>query len=237
MEAGKNRLKEPAQRMEFAKNDVADDLINNISQYPHAFVLACVMDRQINAERAWIIPYKVASEIGGPEFPKFLNASLSDIKSIFLKNKLHRFNDVMSENFYLAVQRIQEDYKGLASNIWDGAPRSATIVIRFLKFKGVGKKIATMAANILARRFKVDMQDHYCIDISPDVHVKRVFARLGFISKDSSEDELIYSARELNPSYPGIFDAPCWDIGKNWCRPSNPMCEKCYLSSYCPKKI
>lgn len=33
------------------------DLYNS---YPHIFVLACVMDRQIDADRAWQIPLKVA---------------------------------------------------------------------------------------------------------------------------------------------------------------------------------
>ena len=62
-----------------------------------------------------------------------------------------------------------------------------------------------MAANILARDFKILMADYICIDVSPDTYVKRVFKRLGFISKNASNYELIYSARELNPEYPGIF--------------------------------
>jgi len=63
------------------------------------------------------------------------------------------------------------------------------------------KYFSTMAANVLARDFKIPMKDYVNIDISPDVHVKRVFKRLGFISKDASNDELIYCARELNQMY------------------------------------
>jgi len=143
----------------------------------------------------------------------------------------------MGENFYLAIQKIHNDYRDDASNIWKGNPGSATVVRRFLEFKGVGIKIATMAANALARHFKIPMKDYINIDISPDVHVKRVFKRLGFISKDASNDELIYCARELNPMYPGIFDLPCWEIGRYWCRPHKPICEKCYLSRHCNKNI
>jgi endonuclease III len=71
--------------------------------------------------------------------------------------------------------------------------------------------------------------------VSPDTHVKRVFKRLGIISKDASDDELIYSARELNPEYPGIFDLSCWDIGRKWCKPKEPDCNNCELKVYCPK--
>ncbi len=214
----------------------ANDLLNDLKRFPHAFVLACIMDRQIPAERAWIIPYKISKEINGFNFKKLLGLSLSEIKEMFNRKKLHRFNDEMATNFYLGIKRIHEEYNDNASNIWKDNQRSATIVRRFLEFRGVGVKIATMAANILAREFKIPMKDHICIDISPDVHVKRVFKRLGFISKDASNDELIYAARELNPEYPGIFDLPCWEIGRNWCKPSKPDCNNCYLNKYCPKE-
>ena len=108
---------------------------------------------------------------------------------------------------------------------------------RLLEFNGVGIKIASMAANILVRYFKIPMEDYINIDILPDIHIKRVFKRLGFIYKYVSNDALIYCARELNPMDSGIFDLPCWEIGRYWCRPNKPICEKCYLSRYCNKNI
>ncbi len=232
---GKELFAQPYQKIEFTGNSNADDLLNDLKNYPHAFVLACVMDRQIRAERAWLIPYEISKEIGGFEFPKLLSLRLDRIKEIFVRKSLHRFNDIMANNFYLAIQRIRGNYNDDASNIWRGNPKSATVVRRFLQFQGVGIKIASMAANILARDFKIPMADKLCIDISPDVQVERVFIRLGLIDENATNDELIYCARELNPEYPGIFDLSAWDIGRNWCRPKNPSCEECYLKSYCPK--
>lgn len=234
---GKELFNQPYQKTEFTRNPEADKLLNDLKNYPHAFVLACVMDRQVRAERAWLIPYEISKEIGGFKFSKLLKLNPDQIKKIFKKKNLHRFNDTMSKNFYLAIRKIYNNYNGDASNIWRGGPRSATVVNRFLEFDGVGVKIATMAANILARDFKIPMKDYICIDISPDVHVKRVFKRLGFISKNASNDELIYSARELNPEYPGVFDLSCWYIGRNWCHPRNPECNSCYLNHHCPKII
>jgi endonuclease III len=81
------------------------------------------------------------------------------------------------------------------------------------------------------------MQDKICIDISPDIQVKRVFKRLGFIDDVDSNDDLIYCARELNPEYPGIFDSAAWELGKDICRPTNPKCDECFLNELCPKNI
>jgi len=237
IEKGNELLKQPYENIEFTKNKESDKLLNNLKDFSHAFVLACVMDRQIKAEKAWLIPYRISKEIKGFKLSQLLRIRQEEMKKIFQNNSLHRFNDIMSKSFYLAIQKIHNDYQDDASNIWKGNPRSATIVRRFLEFDGVGIKIATMAVNILARDFKIPMKDYINIDISPDVHVMRVFKRLGFISKDASNDELIYCARELNPMYPGIFDLPCWEIGRNWCRPNKLICEKCYLSRYCNKNI
>lgn len=230
-------MKSPYKKVIFARHPQADELLNNIKEFPHAYVLACIMDRQIKAERAWLIPYRISEEIGGFRFLRLLELSEDDLKNIFNRKSLHRFNDTMAENFYLAVKRIHADYDDNASNIWSDNLSSATVVKRFLQFKGVGVKIATMAANILIRNFKIPMKDYICIDISPDVHAKRVFKRLGFVSDEKNNDELIYSARELNPEYPGIFDLSCWEIGKEWCHPNNPKCENCYLNEYCLKKM
>jgi endonuclease III len=232
---GNELFGQPYKKVNFTGNGEADTLLNNLNQFPHAYVLACVMDRQIKAERAWLIPYLISQEIGGFDFERLLKMDLNYLKEIFKRKKLHRFNDIMAENLYSAIQLIHRKYNDDASNIWKNNPKSATIIRRFLEFKGVGVKIATMAANILAREFKIPMQDRICIDISPDVQVKRVFTRLGFISKGASNDELIYCARELHPEYPGIFDFSAWEIGREWCRPNNPDCKNCYLNQFCPK--
>jgi len=234
---GKDLFDSPRSKNNFTNNPDADQLLNNIDQFPHAYVLACIMDRQVKAERAWMIPYLICKDIGGYEFESLFEKELMYFEDIFEKQQLHRFNDIMARNYYAAIRHIHEEYDDDASNIWKGNPKSATIVRRFLKFQGVGVKISTMAANILVRDFKIPVQDRICIDISPDVHVKRVFKRLGFIDKNSSNEELIYCARELNPDYPGILDLSTWKIGREWCKPKNPDCNNCYLTRYCPKKI
>ena len=52
----------------FTKNEAADSLLNDLEEKPHAFVLACLMDRQINAEKAWLIPFQLSQRLGGFSF-------------------------------------------------------------------------------------------------------------------------------------------------------------------------
>src|SRR3989344_4718144 len=192
----------------------AEQLLNDLEHFPYIFVLACVMDRQIRTGRAWAIPYHVGKEIGGFEFSNFLKFNINEIRTIFIKKSLHRFNEVMAKNFYLAIQDIHSKYNDNAANIWAGKPKSASVIRRFLEFKGVGIKIANMAANILARDFKIPMVDYSSIDIAPDVQVKRFFTHYGLLRKGGSKEELIYLAREIYPKYPGILDIAAWELGR-----------------------
>ena len=150
IEKGNKLFKQPYKNIEITKNKESDKLLNNLKVFPHAFVLACVMDRQIKTERAWLIPYEISKEIKGFKISQLLRINQEDMVKIFERKSLHRFNKAMGEYFYLAVQKIHNNYQDDASNIWRDNPRSATIVRRFLEFKGMGIKIATMAANALA---------------------------------------------------------------------------------------
>jgi len=221
----------------FIDDTEGNKLLNDLEHYSHLYVLACIMDKQIKAERAWQIPIKIGKIIGGYDFSIFTKLSMQDCIQIFNKYKLHRFNDDQAKYFYLAIQKIKNDYNSIAANIWNDNPKSATLVLRFLDFEGVGIKIATMAANILVRQYKIQVLDKYSIDISPDVHVKKIFYRMGLIKNRENIDEVIYKARELYPEFPGIIDFSTWEIGRNYCFETNPNCAECPISEDCKKII
>lgn len=213
----------------------ADRLLNDLEGTPHAFVLACVMDRQIKAELAWLIPFRFSEKLGDFEFSSLRELSLEQVETLMTEPEpLHRFLSVMSENFHLAVQRIADTYRGDASSIWADKPPSAAVVYRFMEFKGVGPKLASMAANILARDFKIPYSDYYSIDVSADVHVRRVFTRLGLVPPKPSNEQVIYRARAMHPDFPGMLDFPAWEIGRNWCRPRSTACDMCFMCDVCP---
>ncbi len=235
VEHGKRLFYSPKSSVNFTGIAKADILLNDLSDYPHAFVLACVMDRQIKAEKAWIIPFKFSEKLGGFSMKILKQLTPKQVYQLMSQPEpLHRFVDKMSILFHSAIQKINKDYGDDASRIWSDKPSSAEVVYRFLEFDGVGPKIATMAANILARDFKIPFTDYYSIDISADVHIRRVFYRLGLCSQNATVEQVIYKARTLYPEFPGLMDLPCWEIGRNWCKPQNPLCGDCYMNDVCP---
>lgn len=216
VEHGETLFHAPKQPIQFTKDPLADGLLNDLDHHPHAFVLACVMDRQLKTERAWLIPYRISEKIGGFSMDILSTLSQGDVNRLMREPEpLHRFVETMANHLYLAIQRIKNKYKGDASLIWADKPSSAEVVYRFLKFDGVGPKIASMAANILAREFKLPFSDYYSIDTSAYVHVRRVFARLGLCRADVTVEQVIYKARALYPEFPGMMDLPCREIGRN----------------------
>ena len=213
----------------------AKKLVNDLERRPHAFVIGCIMDLLISADQAWFIPYRLSRRIGNFDFCTLLKLSEEEIQD-YMKGPpaLHRFPGKMGKRLHAAIQRIANKYQGNAGAIWSDHPSSAGLVYRFLEFEGMGPKVATMAANILAREFKVPVRDHFSIDISPDRHVLRVFQRLGLIPKQASNEQVIYRARDLNPEYPGLVDLPAFQIGREWCKPKDPCCNKCFMEDICP---
>lgn len=228
-------MRAPAVAIKFTGMAEADALLNDLDSHPHAFVLACLVDRQMPAQRAWLVPSLVQERLGSFEMGA-LGALSPEAWLVLLRHptSAHRMPETMALVLYRAVQRIGERYADDASRIWSDAPSSATLVRRFLEFHGAGPKIATMAANILAREFHIPLSDYRHIDVSADVQVCRVMARLGFVEEAASPEVVIYAARDLYPDYPGVFDLALWDIGRTVCRPSHPACSECRLRDLCP---
>jgi uncharacterized HhH-GPD family protein len=231
---GQAALAAPPKAVSFTKDPEADVLLNDLEGHPHAFVCASLVDRQVPAETAWLVPSKIRARVGSFEFADLKPLTEDDwLRLMREPEPAHRFPEMMARVLHRSIQRIASSYGGVASNIWADQPSSATIVRRFLEFHGAGPKIATMASNILVRDFHVQLRDYRYIDISADVQVCRVMGRLGFVEQGTQPEVVVYAARELNPDFPGIFDLALWDIGRTVCRPTKPLCPQCPLHDLC----
>ena len=232
---GEELLNAERKPLPFTKHTEADALLNDLIGHPHAFVLASLMNRQIKAEQAWMIPYELCKQLDGFSMEALRSLSKADVTRRMAEvEPQHRCVKALGGIFYSAVQRIAVQYCSDASRIWAGNPPSAEVVYRFLEFAGAEQKIASLATSILAKGFKIWFSDYYSIDISTDVHVRRVFGRLGLCPLDATAEEMAYKAKALYPKFPGLIDLPCREIGRNWCKAGGQECRACYMNNLCP---
>jgi len=61
---GRRLFEAPPTLVEFTGNEGVNLLMNDLEEYPHAFVVACVMDLQVKAEIAWSVPRRFAYRLG-----------------------------------------------------------------------------------------------------------------------------------------------------------------------------
>ena len=95
------------------------------------------------------------------------------------------------------------------------------------KFKGVGRKTANL---VLARGFN---KPAICVD----VHVHRIFNRLGYV-KTKTPEETEFALREKLPvKYWIDINTLIVTHGQNVCKPIKPDCSACPISEYCAKII
>ena len=110
------------------------------------------------------------------------------------------------------------------------------VVAKLEEFKGISHKKAALGTLLLVRDFGVTLENLYCIDIAYDVHIRRIFLRMGLTDKDNIKD-VTASARKICNEFPGSLTLPFWVAGREYCRPANPKCDECYLRQFCMKKI
>lgn len=95
------------------------------------------------------------------------------------------------------------------------------------KFNGVGRKTANL---VMSRGFN---KPAICVD----VHVHRIFNRLGYV-KTKTPEETEFALREKLPVKHWIdINTLLVTHGQNVCKPIKPMCDKCPIQDYCKKLI
>ncbi|GAG52184.1 unnamed protein product, partial [marine sediment metagenome] len=126
---GESLLNSPVKTQQFVDHPEANALVNDLDGHPHAYVLACLMDRQIKAELAWMIPHEFSMRVGTFEIDDLAKLKQEDVLLVFNQpTSLHRFPEKMGNIFYLGIQKIKNDYQGVASNIWRDEPKSSILL-------------------------------------------------------------------------------------------------------------
>ena len=95
------------------------------------------------------------------------------------------------------------------------------------KFRGVGRKTANL---VLSEGFNTPA-------ICVDVHVHRIFNRLGYL-KTKTPEETEFALREKLPKKYWIpINSLLVTHGQNICKPIKPLCSNCPIEKYCDKNI
>lgn len=229
------------EKIEFNNSILRGDLLNKeeknfLIENPNAFVIGLISDQSVKAELAWSLPYRLSLRLKTFDFKEIISKySVSDIENIIrTKPSLHRYPGRMATYIYEAMKKIVEIYDSNAGNIWNNKT-AKEIVDSLEEFKGISHKKASLGTLILVRDLNVNVLDKENIDIAYDVHIRRLFYRIGLVNVDTQE-KILESARFINPSFPGRLTTAFWQIGRDICRPTNPDCLKCPLYKECDKK-
>ena len=210
-----------------------DFLLND----PNAFLFGLIADQSVRAETAWSLPYKLSQRLGHFSMESIVSDySIEDIQTL-LKDKpsLHRYPGSMGRYLWLVAEKLVKEYHSSAKEIWEEAT-AQMIVERLEKFVGISHKKASLACLLLWRDLDVDIPDKQNIDIIYDVHIRRIFLRAGFCEKDTQK-EIIAAAKRINPDFPGRLTSALWALGREICRPTNPLCDDCPINECCEKRL
>ena len=96
-----------------------------------------------------------------------------------------------------------------------------------IKFNGVGRKTANL---VLSRGFN---KPAICVD----VHVHRIFNRLGYIKTQNPEETEFALRAKLPVKYWIDINTLLVTHGQNVCKPIKPNCTACPIADYCAKVI
>ena len=215
-----------------------DDAALLVEKNPFAFALAAALDRGTRAEVIWTIPYYLQKEIGELKPAFFVNKDINEIKKIIQKLPIKpRYVNDAPRTIKELSEIVVNEFNGNASKIWKNKS-AEEVKTTFQRVYGVGPGISSMIVLLLERCFGIHFNDldHRNMNVKPDIHIIRVFGRLGFISQPN-EKEVLEAARKFSPEYPGAIDAPVWVIGRKWCTADTPQCIHCPVNEVCPKNI
>ena len=178
---------------------------------PYLVLVFCILSLRTKDETTYPAAMRLFELAKTPE--EMMKKSEEDIaKAIypvgFYKNKAGQIKELS--------RKIVKEYNGkVPCNIEE-----------MCKFRGVGRKTANLT---MAKGF---CKPAICVD----VHVHRICNRIGYVkTKEPDETELVLREQLPHDLWLDI-NTILVTFGQNICRPINPKCELCKISSYCDSK-
>ncbi len=179
---------------------------------PYLVLIACILSLRTNDRTTYPATLRMLKLGKTPqEFAKCDEKTLADaIYPVgFYANKAKQIIRLSKE--------IVEKYDGKVPDTID----------ELVKFNGVGRKTANL---VVARGFN---KPAICVD----VHVHRIFNRMGYV-KTRNPEETEFALRDKLPVKHWIdINTLIVTHGQNVCKPQKPMCSVCPIVKYCDKNL
>ncbi|MCX8034852.1 MAG: endonuclease III [Candidatus Dojkabacteria bacterium] len=177
------------------------------------FLIAVILSAQTTDNKVNQVTPKLFARF--PDHKSLAKADLSEVMDIIKEINYYK---TKSKHIIETAKIIEADFGGkVPNNIED-----------LLKLKGVGRKVANV---ILCDYFNKP------VGIVVDTHVKRVSYRLGFTNEKNPEKIEKDLMNKIPKKYWTKISKQLILIGRNFCHPRKPNCDKCPLSEICTKNL
>ncbi len=175
---------------------------------PYLVLIACILSLRTNDKTTYPATLRMLELAKTPQ--EMMNISEGDLANAiypvgFYKNK---------------AKQIIELSKTIVEKLNGKVPDT---IENLTKFNGVGRKTANL---VLAKGFGIPA-------ICVDVHVHRIFNRIGYVIT-KTPDETEFALREKLPQkYWLDINTLMVTHGQNVCKPTKPKCDECPIREYC----
>ena len=179
---------------------------------PYLVLIACILSLRTNDKTTYPATLRMLELGRTPE--DFANCDVKELEKA-----------IYPVGFYAnKAKQIVELSKELVEKYNSKVPES---IEEMTKFNGVGRKTANL---VMSQGFR---KPAICVD----VHVHRIFNRLGYI-KTKNPEETEFALREKLPEKYWIdINTLLVTHGQNVCKPINPKCDICPIKDLCKKII
>ena len=182
------------------------DSFNN----PYLVLIACILSLRTNDRTTYPATLRMLELAKTPKAMK--NINVEDLaKAIypvgFYANKAKQIIELS--------RQIDEELDGKVPDT----------IEELVKFNGVGRKTANL---VLSQGFN---KPAICVD----VHVHRIFNRLGYVCTKNPEETEFALREKLPQKYWIDINTLMVTHGQNICKPTKPKCSECPIANYCAK--
>ena len=179
---------------------------------PYLVLIACILSLRTNDKTTYPATLRMLELGRTPE-----DFAKCDVKTLE--------KAIYPVGFYAnKARQIVELSKELVEKYNSKVPKS---IEEMTKFNGVGRKTANL---VMSRGFN---EPAICVD----VHVHRIFNRLGYIKTQNPEETEFALRKKLPVKYWIDINTLLVTHGQNVCKPINPKCDICPIKDYCAKII